>query len=191
MSDLNKAVELDDSDAMVYLYRGHLHNANGNFDKAVDDLDRAIVLGSSMEASLTTADPFNLDLAAIYIERAVANRGVQQLTKAVADAKKSVELNPNYARSYVTLGEMLIVNGDVQEALKTLSKAIQLDPNIAEAYYNRAVAYEVTAMMSQNYSYYELAAADLKKVIQVTTDPDIIEAANEGLRKMESKGYIP
>ena len=107
------------------------------------------------------------------------------------DARKSVELDPNYAHSYVTLGEMLIVNGDVEEAFTALNKAIQLDPNIAEAYYNRAVAYEVTAITSKNYGYYELAAADLQKVLLVTTDPDMIEAANEGLRNMQSKGYIP
>ena len=156
LNDLNKAIELDDSDGMAYFYRGHLYNANEDFDRALDDLNRALVLtptaGSQPPRSF---DPFRYDAGGIYLERAVANRGKQQLTEAVEDAKKSVELDPNYARSYVTLGEMLLVNGDVEEAFKALSKAIQLDPNLAEAYYNRAVAYEVTAITNKNYSYYE------------------------------------
>jgi len=191
LNDLNKAIQLDDSDGMAYFYRGHLYNANEQFDRALEDLDRALVLMPPTGSSSSLFDPFSYDAGGIYLERAIANRGIQQLTKAVEDARKSVEMDPNYARSYITLGEMLIVNGDVEEAFKALNKAIQLDPNIAEAYYNRAVAYEITAITSKNYGYYELAAADLQKVLQVTTDAEIIEAANDGLRKMQSKGYIP
>jgi tetratricopeptide (TPR) repeat protein len=125
------------------------------------------------------------------MERALANRGKQQLTQAVEDVRKAVELNPTYAPYQVNLGEFLTINGEPEEAIKVLSQAIKLDPNIAEAYINRAVAYEVYAIMTENYSWYENSAADLRQAIKITKDPALIEAANEGLRKMQSKGYIP
>jgi len=191
LADLNKAIELDDADAMAYFYRGHLYNSNEDFDKALDDLNRALALNPPAGSATTTFDPFRYDAGGINLERAVALRGKQQLTLAVEAGRKAVELDPNYARAYVTLGEMLIVNGDLEEALTTLGKAISLDPNLAEAYYNRAVAYEVTAITSKNFNYYDLAAADLKMVLKVTTEPNIIAAANDGLRAMQSHGYIP
>jgi tetratricopeptide (TPR) repeat protein len=191
LADLNKAIELDATDAMAYFYRGHLHNANEDFDKALDDLDRALALNPPAGSATATFDPFSFDAGGIHLERAVALRGQQQLSLAVEAGRKSVELDPNYARAYVTLGEMLIVNGDLEEALIILSKAILLDPNLAEAYFNRAVAYEVTAITTKNFSYYDVSAADLRMAIKVTSDPNIIEAANAGLRAMQSHGYIP
>ncbi len=107
------------------------------------------------------------------------------------DSRKAVELDPNNARAYVTLGEILIVNDDLEEAFTALNKAISLDPHLAEAYYNRAVAYQVTAITTKNYNYYDLAAADMRMVLKVATDPDISEAANEAVRAMQSHGYIP
>jgi tetratricopeptide (TPR) repeat protein len=140
---------------------------------------------------MASFNPFNFDEGGIHLERAVALRGKQQLTLAVEAGRKAVQLDPNYARAYVTLGEMLVVNGDLEEALTILGKAISLDPGLAEAYYNRAVAYELTAITTKNFNYYDLSAADLRMVIKVSTDPGIIESANAGLRAMQSHGYIP
>jgi tetratricopeptide (TPR) repeat protein len=39
IADLNKAVELDDSDPHGLPVPGHLNNANQDYDRAIDDLD--------------------------------------------------------------------------------------------------------------------------------------------------------
>jgi hypothetical protein len=69
--------------------------------------------------------------------------------------------------------------------------AIQLDPNIAEAYINRAVAYEIYAIQNKDNTWYIQSAADLRKAIELSDNQDLIDVANEGIRKMQSKGYIP
>jgi tetratricopeptide (TPR) repeat protein len=189
LAALNKAIELDDSDAMAYYYRGNVDNANQDFDAALKDLNRAIALETSSDSD--SFGPFKYDLDGMYLERAIANRGKLQLTQAVADARKAVQLNPSYAPAQVTLGEFLTVNGDIEEAIKVLTQAIKLDPTIAEAYINRAVAYEILAVMKKDNSWYYPSADDLRQAIKLTTDQQLIDAANEGLRKMQSKGYIP
>ncbi|MBN1374653.1 MAG: tetratricopeptide repeat protein, partial [Dehalococcoidia bacterium] len=189
LADLNKSIELDDSDAMAYYYRGNADNANEDFDAALKDLNRAIALVTS--ADTTTFGPFKHDVDGMYLERAIAYRGKQQLTQAVADARKAVELNPTYAPSQVTLGEFLTVNGDIEEGIKVLTQAIKLDPTIAEAYINRAVAYEILAVIQKDNGWYVYSAEDLRKAVELSTDQQLIDAANEGIRKMQSKGYIP
>ncbi|MCX6008266.1 MAG: hypothetical protein NTZ34_13545, partial [Chloroflexi bacterium] len=135
--------------------------------------------------------PFKYDVDGMYLERAISYRGKQQLTLAVADARKAVELNPKYAPAQVTLGEFLTVNGDVEEGIKVLTQAIKLDPTIAEAYINRAVAYEIMAAIKKDNSWYYPSAEDLRQAIRLSTDQELIEAAKDGIRKMQSKGYIP
>ncbi len=66
-----------------------------------------------------------------------------------------------------------------------------MTPNLPEAYFNRAVAYEVFAIITKNYNYYDQSAADLQKVIKISKDPEQIEAAKASIRMMQSKGYIP
>ena len=100
-------------------------------------------------------------------------------------------LNPSYARAQATYGEMLLSNGDTETALPVLNKAIKLDPNLSEAYINRAVLWEVTAMNTKNNKYYELCAADLRKVIELNADQELVDQAKDAIRKMQSKGYIP
>ena len=189
LADLNKSIELDDSDAMAYYYRGNVNNANQDFDAALKDLNRAIALEASSDSD--SFGPFKYDLDGMYLERAIAYRGKQQLTQAVADVRKAVELNPKYAPAQVSLGEFLTVNGDVEEGIDVLTQAIKLDPTIAEAYINRAVAYEILAVMKKDNSWYYLSAEDLKQAIKLSTNQQLIDAANDGLRKMQSKGYIP
>jgi len=190
IADLNKAVELDDSDPMAYLYRGHLNNANQDYDRAIDDLDRALVLASSSNIPVISGDPFHVDISSMYLERAISKRGKQLLNDAVEDAQKAVELDPGSALKYGTLGEILVTNADIENGLTAINKAIEIDPTIPENYINRAAAYDILAQQTKNPGYYALLAADLEKVIELSTDQLQIEDARASLRYMQSKGYI-
>ena len=151
-------------------------------------MNRALTLATTTGVS---TDSEHVDVAGIYLERAVANRSKMKLTAAIADAKKAIEIEPKNARAYTTLGEMYIVNGDIEEAFHALNSAIKLDPNIPEAYLNRAMAWEIYAIRVKNLNYYENSAADLRMVIKLNKDPEQVEEAQAAIRRMQSKGFIP
>ncbi len=188
IENLNTAIQLEDTLAMAYYYRGHVYNNNQEWDRALDDLNRALTLGTTPGLS---TDSEHLDLARIYLEHSLANRGKMQLNEAIADAQKATENDPNNARAFTILGEMFIINGDLDEAFDALNKSIKLDPNLPEAYFNRAMAWEIYAIQVNNYSYYENCAADLRMVIKLNKEPEQVEEAQAAIRRMQSKGYIP
>jgi len=60
---------------------------------------------------------------------------------AIAECKKALEINPNYAEAHSNLGVAYGDKGLVAQAIAEYKKAIKINPNDAEAYMNLAVAY--------------------------------------------------
>jgi tetratricopeptide (TPR) repeat protein len=85
------------------------------------------------------------------------------LTSAIADYTKAIELDPKYAAAYNNRGFALYDQGDLAAAIKDYTKAIELDPKLAQLYNNRG-----NALSDQG----DLAAAiqDYTKVIEL--DPN-------------------
>jgi tetratricopeptide (TPR) repeat protein len=54
--------------------------------------------------------------------------------EAVADAKRAVAGNPNYAAGYATLSDALNASGKAEEALSAAEKAVRLDPAAQDFY---------------------------------------------------------
>ena len=50
----------------------------------------------------------------------------------------SLEINPNYAKSYFNYGLLLVLLEDVEEAKNNFDKVIEIDQNYAPAYFNKA-----------------------------------------------------
>ena len=60
---------------------------------------------------------------------------------AIADFKKSVELDPKYADAYSEMGVCFMEKTDWDSAIAQLGKAIEIDPNHPKAQYAIAVSY--------------------------------------------------
>jgi tetratricopeptide (TPR) repeat protein len=60
--------------------------------------------------------------------------------EAIARHLKAIELNPNFARAYRSLGIALGRKGQADEAIACFRKAIELDPKLAPAYGNLGLA---------------------------------------------------
>ena len=50
----------------------------------------------------------------------------------------SLEINPNYAKSYFNYGLLLVLLEDVEEAKNNFDKVTEIDQNYAPAYFNKA-----------------------------------------------------
>ena len=59
---------------------------------------------------------------------------------ALEDYNKSIELNPNNARTYLEIGNAKLKLNDYKGAILDYSKSIEIDSNNADAYHNRSIA---------------------------------------------------
>ncbi|WP_373537209.1 tetratricopeptide repeat protein [Microcoleus sp.] len=58
------------------------------------------------------------------------------LAAAVAACRRALELQPDWAAAYVTMGNVQQATGQIEEAMRFYSEAIALNPDFAEAYAN-------------------------------------------------------
>ena len=58
------------------------------------------------------------------------------LAAAVAACRQALELQPDWAAAYVTMGNVQQASGQIEEAMRFYSEAIALNPDFAEAYAN-------------------------------------------------------
>ena len=66
------------------------------------------------------------------------------LSQAISDFTKVIEINPNYAEAYNNRGLAYYIQGNLPQAILDFTKAIEINPNFAGAYNNRGVAYYAT-----------------------------------------------
>ncbi|KAM7448655.1 Stress-induced-phosphoprotein 1 [Porites harrisoni] len=110
MVDAARAAKLKD--------QGNTHLQAGDLAKAVECYTEAISL-----------DPSN---HVFYSNRSAAYAKDKKYEQALADAKKCVELKPDWGKGYSRLGAALSFLGRHDEAEKAYTKGLQLDPNNAQ-----------------------------------------------------------
>ncbi len=155
---LDKAIELDPTNAEAWLERGRFHREQGEFRPALEDLKKAIELAPDqidayaerMTAYLCTNDFLRVagDLDTIlkrWPDHRYARMGKAALlylkgdkeTAAKEFAKLTLEM-PNEALAFAGLGGCLLETGKPNEALKALNRAIEIEPKNVMALNNRA-----------------------------------------------------
>jgi tetratricopeptide (TPR) repeat protein len=72
----------------------------------------------------------------LYYSKAVADRQRNADEEGIAAARKAIELDPNFAEAYYTLGELLAMgDGDTNGAIEAYRTSIKLKPDLFNAYY--------------------------------------------------------
>lgn len=75
-------------------------------------------------------DPSNRKMSAVILSnRGLAFLRLGELAKAHEDFNASVELNPDYTRTYLRRAELLEKKGDFGAAIADLHKVREIDPN--------------------------------------------------------------
>ncbi|MGB3205353.1 MAG: tetratricopeptide repeat protein [Crinalium sp.] len=95
------------------------------------------------EKICSSALQLNTNLPEIYAYLAICYRRQGAIENAIKYAKKAIELNPDFAEAYSSLGAFVSdyirnqsAGGKLDEPISYLQKAIELNPYLAEAYYN-------------------------------------------------------
>ena len=157
----------DEIKADTLLNRANSYDNKGEYDRAIQDYDKAIEL--------------NPNDAEAYNNRGVAYENKEEYDRAIQDFDKAIELNPNDAEAYRNRGIAYEHKEEHDRAIQDFDKAIELDPNDAEAYRDRGIAYE-------HKEEFDRAIKDYDKAIEL--NPKYIEAYNNrGIAYGNKKEY--
>ncbi|MGV8176905.1 MAG: AAA family ATPase [Candidatus Bilamarchaeaceae archaeon] len=155
-------------DAKTYYQLGNDYYEKGNYDKAIENYNMAILL--------------NPIFSEAYFNRALSYYQLKNFEKSTADYTKAAELDPNNPIIYNNRGDAYYRKQDYNSAVKDYDKAISLNPDYMKAFYNRGLSY---ASLED----YEKAIEDFTKVNELS--PEFAEAYHlRGLAK-EYAGDIP
>ena len=110
----------------MFYKRALIKKENGDFKGAIADYNSAIALDSTYSE-------------AIY-NRAFTYKLLGDYTLANNDIDFILELPENQPEHWNMKGNLLILHGDMAEALLCFDRAISYDNNYDEAYYNRGIA---------------------------------------------------
>jgi tetratricopeptide (TPR) repeat protein len=152
-------------DFAFYLARGESWSREGDFDRAIADLDEAIRLRP--------------DNALAYHHRGNAWSSKGELGRALADYEVAISLDPNNPALYRDRGVMLRRHGEPDRALVDFDHAVRLGFSDAGAYNERGLVW-------YGKQRYERAIADFNQALKI--NPNLTSAlVNRGMA-FRSKG---
>ncbi len=158
----NLAYSIKSSSAPTLVRRGKCHFMMENYQKALLDLENAILENNR-----------NADA---YFVKARVNRALRQTYVAIDNFKEARRLGFEAYACQFEIGQTLAASGSHKQAIKSFSEAIALDSSRTEAYAMRGLSY------SAGQAYPE-ALADFQKVIQM-------DSLNPNLDCLSEMGYL-
>ncbi len=167
IDDLKMAVRLNRQLSIGYTNLAVAYNELGKsydlyklWGKAITSLNYAIDLEPEMDDA--------------YNNRGWAYTGAGLPRQAIPDLTRAIELNPDLTLAYCNRGWAYYEIELYDESIADLTIALEQDPELALAYLNRGIAYYLKGD-------YVASASDFNKVLELTDDPEYVDAANKVL----------
>ena len=149
----------------LYSDRGNAYVRTGDYDRAIDDLSKAITLNPGLDVA--------------HYNRGVAYSGKGDGDQAIRDFTTALKVKPDYAEAYYARGAVYAENGDGDQAIHDYTRAIELKRSFAKAYNNRGAAYADRHADDQ-------AMNDYTKAIE--SSPDFAPAYYNRARLLDNQG---
>lgn len=156
----SQALSLDSNSVDAYVQRGRAYFYNKQFDKAIQDLTKALEMDSK-----------NVDALTFRASAYVFKRNFQQALNDFTDALKYNETKELYMKR----GGTHLTTGNLDDALKDLTKALEIDPMYVDALIIRGNLY-TSLFMKQDFKIknIRLALADFSLAHKL--QPDSLDA---------------
>ena len=120
------------------------NSSNNNIEKALQAARKILVMDSLSLGN-------NIDMGQLYVETGQYDNALRQF-------KKTLAINPNYAKAYVNIGIMYRVMKNYEKSIEHFNRALQLDPSSPEANTQLAITYKEMGD-------YDRAEAEFKKAL--------------------------
>ena len=122
-----QALELDPGYAEAWARLAQIHTMNGQFGW-VDDIEAADRLALETVEKGVQLDP-DIPFVRYSYSRILARESIARHDEAIEQARKVIELDPNYADAYAYLGQLYIVTGQAEKAFEPVTTAMRINPN--------------------------------------------------------------
>ena len=168
-ANAQKAVQLDNSIASVYVTLGRIHRETGQHDLALAEYQHAYSLDGRNAQALAGMARVDEDAG--------------KLADAEAAYRKAADLQPSDWEGYNHLGSFLKRHGKRQEAIAEYRQALKLTPDNAQILLNLGAAYEDSSDPN------EMAQAEQPLKQSILIAPSYAAWANLGLLYTRQKRY--
>jgi adenylate cyclase len=128
-----QAIALDSNFAEAWAHLAQIHTLNGQFGW-VDDIVAADKRALELVEKSIELDP-NIPATRFAYSRILARNSIGQHIRAIAEAKKTIEMDPNYADAYAYLGQLFTVTGRAEKSIEPITTAMRINPNFPFWYY--------------------------------------------------------
>jgi len=125
---VDNAIKLQPDYADAYVSRGNAYSCLGQYQRTIEDCDKAISLKTTLRALAHN------NRGGAYLELGQKNRAIE-------DFNEAIRLNPKYAEAYFNRGNAYYDLNQYQLAIEECSRSIDLKPDFAPAYGTRGSAY--------------------------------------------------
>ncbi|NQT07283.1 MAG: tetratricopeptide repeat protein, partial [Candidatus Omnitrophica bacterium] len=167
-------------EAAIYGSRGKIHAEKREFDRAIENFNKAIELDPELTLAYSNrgvayagksefdnafkdfnkAIELDPEVVIAYVARGSTYVKIAGFDKAIENFTKALELDPVFFSVYVDRGKVYVKIGEFDKAIEDFTRAIELNPKLAEAYTNRGYAYMERGELDK-------AMTDFNKVIEL------------------------
>jgi tetratricopeptide (TPR) repeat protein len=156
----NEQIRQNDNLPVNYLYKGIFESLTKQYNKAIDDFDKAIKLDErnlpayfmrantraqmietieklKLAEQSTGLDNVSLDLSPVVSKQKSIN--IEAYNDVLSDYTVVIYMNPDFIFAYYNRGNIYCKTEKYFQAVEEYNKAITIEPEFAEAYYNRGL----------------------------------------------------
>ncbi len=157
---INATIEHNSNDADIYFYRAMEFALVQDFESAIEDLNKAILLRSDFALAYFTRANIRYKfidyMRNSFLESGASTLDIKEkqanfekekkydVEMVMRDLDKVNELMPDFAFAYYNKANIIASQQDFKTAIYHYSKAIEHDPDFAEAYFNRGLTHLFT-----------------------------------------------